>query len=200
MTRPPLVLASASATRAALLARAGVAVTVDAAAIDEREIKAAFRKTHNDVAGCAMTLAETKAICVARRHPDVLVIGADQMLACGGDWFDKPGSLAEARRHLEALRGKTHELVTAAVAVRGERVLWRHAERPRLVMRGFSEAFLDDYLASVGDDALTSVGAYQLEGRGAQLFSRVEGDYFSILGLPLLALLDFLRAQGVVIQ
>ncbi len=200
MTSPALFLASASATRAALLARAGVAVTVDAAAIDEPEIKASFRKTRGDVAGCAMKLAETKAICVARRRHDALVIGADQMLACDGNWFDKPGSLTEARSHLEALRGKTHELVTAAVAVRGEQVLWRHLERPCLTMRDFSADFIDDYLASVGDDVLTSVGAYQLEGRGAQLFSHVSGDYFSILGLPLLALLDFLRLQGVVMR
>lgn len=198
MTAPPLVLASASATRAGLLARAGLAILCDPAGIDEEEIKTSFRKKGLDAARCATALAEAKALRVSRRHPHALVIGADQMLDCGGAWFDKPRDLAGARAHLEALRGKAHELVTAIVVMRNGAVLWHRLDRPRLVMRDFTNHFLDEYIAAVGDGVLTSVGAYQLEGRGAQLFARIEGDYFSILGLPLLPLLDFLRGHGVV--
>ncbi len=200
MNSPALVLASASTIRATMLARAGVAFEVDAALIDEYEVKGAFRAKRRDAGDCAMMLAETKAARVAPRHRSALIIGADQMLLCGGAWLDKPRDLDEARRHLQALRGRTHELPTAVAVMRDEQVLWRHIERPRLTMRDFSRAFLDDYLAVVGDDALTSVGAYRLEGRGAQLFTDIEGDYFSILGLPLLPLLDFLRCHGVVMQ
>ncbi len=191
-----LVLASASPARAALLERAGLVVRRDPAAIDEDAVKAACRGA--DAAACAAALAEAKARCVARRHPDAFVICADQMLVCGGRWFDKPRDVAEARAQLLSLRGRRHELVTASCVVRSESVLWRHVERPALAMRRFSDAFLDDYLVAAGPAVLGSVGAYQLEGLGAQLFARLEGDYFSILGLPLLPLLDFLRQEGAV--
>ena len=143
-----------------------------------------------------LALAEAKAVRVAARRERALVIGADQMLVLGRRWFDKPAKPAEAREHLLALRGRRHELVTAVCVARDGTVLWRHLERPGLVMRDFSDAFLDAYLATVGDDVLTTVGAYRLEGRGVQLMARIEGDYFSILGLPLLPLLDFLRGRG----
>jgi septum formation protein len=190
-----LVLASASAARAAILENAGFRVTRVPAAIDEDEVKAAFRREGGDAATCATALATAKAERISRRHRGALVVGADQMLVCGDVWFDKPPDLDHARAQLVALRGRTHELVTAAVVFRDGADLWHHVARARLTMRPFSDAFLDEYLAAAGERVLGSVGAYQLEGLGVHLFSRIEGDYFTILGLPLLPLLDFLRAQ-----
>jgi septum formation protein len=197
---PPVVLASSSAIRAELLMRAGVAVIRDAAGVDESEVKRSFQREGLDAARCAEALAAAKATRVAQRHPDALVIGADQILDLAGTWFDKPRDLADARAQLEALRGKRHELATAVVVARNGAVLWRHVERPRLAMRDFSDRFIEDYLAALGDDVLTVVGAYRLEGEGVQLFARIEGDYFAILGLPLLPLLDFLRGHRVVLS
>ena len=194
----PIVLASASATRAAILAGAGIEVLTDPAGIDEDEIKRSFRAAGRDAAACATALAETKALRVSARHTDALVVGADQMLDCAGTWFDKSRDRSEARAQLIALRGKRHELVSALAVVRNGAPIWRLVDRPRLTMRAFSDRFLEAYLAALGDDALASVGVYQLEGLGAQLFERIEGDYFSILGLPLLPLLGFLRGHGVV--
>jgi len=191
-----LILASASEARALLLERAGLIMRHEAARIDEEEIKASFRAAGAEPATCAAALAEAKAQRISHRHEGALVIGADQMLVCDGAWFDKPRDLTQARAHLIALRGRTHELVTAVCVTRNGAVLWHLVDRPRLTMRRFSDAFLDDYLAAVSETALASVGAYQLEARGAQLFARVEGDFFSILGLPLLPLLDFLRGHG----
>lgn len=198
MSREPVVLASASRIRAALLRQAGLDIVIEAAALDEAEIKESFRRERLDAASCAAALAEAKAERVSRHRPGALVIGADQLLVCGERWFDKPRDLAEARQHLLDLRGAEHHLVTAAAVLRDGAALWRTVETPRLAMRRFSDAFLDAYLAALGDAALSSVGAYQLEGLGAQLFARIEGDYFSILGLPLLPLLDFLRGHGMV--
>lgn len=195
-----IILASASMVRADMLERAGLSVLRDPAGIDEDEVKRSFRREGGDAASCAMALAEAKAMRVSNRHADRLVIGADQMLVCEHHWFDKPRDRAEARAHLASLRGKRHELLTAAAVARNGAVLWRLLERPFLFMRPFSDEFLDSYLAAVGDDALASLGAYQLEGLGAQLFARIEGDYFSVLGLPLLPLLDFLRGHGVVMR
>jgi septum formation protein len=203
MTGPggrPIVLASASATRAAILAGAGIEVLRDPAGVDEDEIKRSFRASGRDAVACATALAETKAMRVSARHTDTLVVGADQMLDCAGIWFDKPHDRTEARAQLAALRGKRHELVSAVTVVKNGAVIWHCVDRPCLIMRAFSDRFLDTYLAALGDDALASVGVYQLEGLGAQLFERIEGDYFSILGLPLLPLLDFLRGHGVVLS
>lgn len=193
-----VVLASASAARARILARAGIQVVTDAASLDEAEIRAAFLSAGASVEDCAVALARSKALAVSPRHPGTLVVGADQILQCAGAWFEKPVDRDHARAHLTTLRGKRHELVTAVCAVRDGQVLWHAVDRPRLTMRPFSDAFLEDYLQAMGDDALQSVGAYQLEGLGAQLFSTIEGDYFSILGLPLLPLLAFLRDHGVI--
>lgn len=190
-----LVLASASPARASILENAGFRVTRAPAAIDEAAVKEAFRREGADAASCAVALATAKAERVSRRHSGALVVGADQLLVCGDVWFDKPPDLDHARAQLTALRGRTHELVTAVVVFRDGQDLWHHVARPRLTMRSFSDTFLDEYLAAAGPDVLGSVGAYQLEKLGAHLFARVEGDYFSILGLPLLPLLDFLRAQ-----
>ena len=143
-----------------------------------------------------MALAEAKARAVAERHPEALVVGADQLLACGDDWFDKPETLAAARTQLIALRGRAHVLETAVCVARDGELLWHAESRPCLRMREFYDGFLSGYLAAEGEAALGSVGGYRLEGRGVQLFERIEGDHFAILGLPLIELLEFLRRRG----
>lgn len=193
-----VVLASASKSRGAVLRNAGILFEQDPAAVDEVAVKGFSRVRKKSAAHVAKTLAELKAQRVSPRHPGALIIGADQMLQCGGMWFDKPPDMDVARNHLIALRGRTHELLSAVCVVRDGERLWRHLERARLTMHPFSDSFLDEYLAAVGDAVCASVGAYQLESRGAQLFSQIEGDYFTILGLPLLPLLSFLVSQGVV--
>jgi nucleoside triphosphate pyrophosphatase len=195
--RPELVLASASPTRARLLEAAGLKPTIEPADLDEAALKAGFKTAGRDAGDCALALAEAKAQRIASRMPGALVLGADQLLVCDGEWFDKPPDRAAARAQLVALRGKRHVLPTAAVLVRNGAAIWQVLEEPALTMRPFSDAFLDDYLAAAGDAALGSVGGYQLEGRGAQLMSAIEGDHFAILGLPLLPLLEVLRDNGV---
>jgi septum formation protein len=195
-----LVLASGSAIRADLLRRAGVDFAVETAAVDEAAIKQSFHAERLPAADCAVALAEAKASRVSRRHPGALVIGADQMLVCDGAWYDKPRDRAAARDELRSLRGKRHELVGAVCVVRDGERLWHVVERSVLTMRRFSDSFLDAYLDAAGNTVLASVGAYQLEGLGVQLFERVEGDFFAILGLPLLPLLAFLRSHGAVRQ
>ena len=196
----PLILASASKSRSALLRAAGVAFEVIPAHTDEDSIKAALKAKGATAAECAEALAEIKAVQVSKQHDNALVIGADQMLECEGIWFDKPADMDGARQHLVALRGKAHVLPTAVAVVLNGARLWHHVALPRLTMRGFSDAFIDSYLETAGDRVLTSVGAYQVEGPGAQLFSRIDGDFFTILGLPLLELLAHLREHGVVRQ
>jgi len=195
---PPVILASASRIRLELLERAGVAVVAEAAVVDESELKTALQAEGASAEACAEALAELKAMRISARHPTALVIGADQMLDCNGIWFDKPPDLDQARAHLQALSGKSHRLVTAAVVVRGSERLWHTITSAKLTMRSLSDGFIDEYLQRIGPVALSSVGAYQLEGLGAQLFERVEGDFFTVLGLPLLPLLGFLRGQGVI--
>jgi septum formation protein len=196
---PHLVLASASTARRAVLAGAGLRFTVRPAALDEAAVKQAARAEGLDATAAALRLADAKAAAIARLEPQALVIGADQILVCDGLWYDKPADLAAARRQLQALRGRPHELATAVVCHRDGASLWRHTALPRLTMRAFSDAFLDAYLAAEGEHVLTSVGAYRLEGPGVQLFDQVEGEHTAILGLPLLALLGFLREAGVVL-
>ncbi len=194
-----VILASASVARAALLRASGVAVAVEPAAIDEARLKREARHAGVSAIDCAATLAAAKACVVSDRVPEALVIGADQILAAGSVWFDKPGDLAEARAQLWALRGRTHRLATAVCVARDGMALWHAASAPELTMRRFSEAFLEAYLAAEGDALFGSVGAYRLEGRGVQLFSRIAGDHFAVLGLPLLELLGFLRECGVLL-
>lgn len=191
-----LILASASRVRAVLLRQAGLDFEVAPAHADEAATKRAMAGA--DPMDIAQALAVIKARAISALHPDALVIGADQMLVCEGALFDKPADMADAAAHLRRLRGRTHHLCTAAAAVGNGAVLWRHTERPALAMRDFSDGFIGRYLEAVGEDALLSVGAYQLEGRGAQLFERVDGDFFSILGLPLLPLLGFLRHRNLI--
>ncbi len=195
---PAVVLASASRARLELLLRAGVTASAEPARVDEQEVRASLRLEKADVEDAAETLAELKARKVSRHASDALVIGADQILDCDGAWFDKPPDRVRAAADLHALSGKRHSLATAVCVVRDGARLWHHRESARLTMRPLGDAFIETYLDAIGEDALASVGAYQLEGLGAQLFSRIEGDYFTILGLPLLPLLEFLRNHGVV--
>jgi septum formation protein len=196
---PALILATASAARRAVLAAAGLRFGAEAAAVDETAIKESARAEGIAPGEAAMLLAEAKAQRIARRHPEALVIGADQMLVCEGCWFDKPPDMAAARAQLLALHGRPHELMTAMVCWRGGQRVWQHLARPRLTMREFSEEFLDAYLEAEGEAVLGSVGAYRLEGLGVQLFDAIEGEQSAILGLPLLPLLGFLRQHGVLV-
>jgi len=199
---PParLVLASASQARAALLTAAGVVFDRDPAAVDEDAVKQDMRAGGAPAGEISEALAELKARQVCRRHAGALVLGADQVLDLDGDILDKPRDLAEARDQLLRLRGRDHALVSSAcVLIDGTRV-WHATDRARLVMRPFGAAFLDGYLASAGETVLSSVGAYRLEGLGAQLFAAVEGSHFTVLGLPLLPLLEFLRGRGLLVR
>ncbi len=190
-----LVLASKSAARAAVLRGAGIPFEQIASGVDEASIKASLRVEGATCARQAELLAETKALKVSIAHSGV-VLGADQMLDLDGAGFDKPADRDEAREHLKAMRGKTHILQTALVACVDGVAVWRHLAQPRLRMRDFSDTFLEAYLDDIGPAALHSVGSYQIEGRGALLFDRIEGDHFSIMGLPLLPLLQWLRDRG----
>jgi septum formation protein len=194
---PRLVLASASPARRAVLAAAGLAAEVRPANVDEAGLRQAAQAEGLAADDTALMLAAAKARFAARADPAALAIGCDQILVCEDRWFDKPADIGAAREQLRALRGHTHTLVTAVVCQRGEQWMWHHVARPRLTMRGFSDAFLDEYLRLEAGYVTASVGAYRLEGPGVHLFDRVEGEHAAILGLPLLALLGFLRRQGV---
>jgi septum formation protein len=194
----PLVLASRSSVRQKLLAAAGVPVEVCPADIDERGVEAAA-PLQAPVAIAAL-LAREKASVISGRMAARLILGADQTLSLDGERFAKPADRAAARAQLRALSGRTHELYSAIAFVRDGAVLFDHVGVARLTMRALSDRFLDAYLDAVGDAATTSVGAYQLESVGIQLFERIEGDYFTVLGLPLTAALDFLRRQGCLAQ
>lgn len=197
---PAVVLASGSRSRAKMLRNAGLSFSIDPAAVDEWAVKTSMRAEGSDIASVAEALAATKAQQVSRKHGQDLVIGADQMLDCGGEWLDKPGSAEDAKMQLQSLRGRTHQLVSAVSVVQAGIVLWHHVSRARMTVRPFSDMFLDRYLAEMGENIFATVGGYELEGLGVQLFSRIEGDYFTILGMPLLPLLDFLRGHGVIAE
>jgi septum formation protein len=190
----PLVLASGSAVRRQLLDAADIPVDVRPANIDERAVEASA--TSADPSAIAALLACAKALRVAAEVPGRLVLGADQTLALGSRRFDKPADRAAARAQLQALAGRTHELHAAIAVASDERVLFEHAAVARLTMRPLTDAFLDRYLDAAGAAVTASVGAYQLEALGVHLFERIEGDHFTILGLPLLPLLAYLRAEG----
>jgi septum formation protein len=192
-----LILASASPARQAVLRNAGLAFETIAAGIDERAAEKPLIETGAPPDDIAMTLAMAKALAVSEAHSDALVIGADQVLALGDERFVKPPDMEAARRQLLQLAGKTHTLHSATACARAGEVLWQHAETAHLTMRALTPAEIGRYLAEAGEKALQSVGAYQLEGIGIRLFDRIDGDYFAILGLPLLPLLRFLRSEGV---
>jgi septum formation protein len=196
MMSPPITLASQSAVRAQLLGAAGVAFATAASGVDEETVKQALLAEGVSPRDIADALAESKAVKVSRRTPG-LVIGADQTLELDGALYDKAETLDVARERLKTLSGKKHRLHSAVVAARDGVAVWRTLESPILTMRPLSDAFIDGYLARNAAAALSSVGCYQLEGEGVQLFSHIDGDYFAILGLPLLGLLDYLRRQGV---
>jgi len=197
MMPEPVILASASSARAALLCAAGIRFEIEPAAIDEARIKRLARAIGDTAIACALALAVEKARTVSARNPGALVIGADQILVAGEEWFDKPADRDGARTQLRALRDRSHALATAACVMTDGAVLWQATSEPELAMRSFSDAFLEEYVEAEGDVLLGSVGAYRLEGRGVQLFCRIAGDYFAVLGLPLLALLGFLRERKV---
>ncbi|HLL26360.1 MAG TPA: Maf family protein [Xanthobacteraceae bacterium] len=192
----PLVLASKSSVRRALLQAAGIPVEIDPAAIDERAVESS-KAAGASADRVASLLAREKALDVALRKPKSTVLGADQTLAIGERRFSKPATAAAAREQLKALAGKTHALHSAIALARGETILFETVTTARLTMRPLSEAFLDAYLAAAGDRVLSSVGGYQLEGLGVHLFERIEGDHFTILGLPLLPLLAYFRSAGL---
>ena len=191
----PLMLASKSATRRAVLEAAGIPIEIEPADIDERGIEA--RASTQGAGMVAALLAREKARAVSAKYPDRMVLGADQTLALGQRRFSKAPNRAAAREQLAALCGATHSLHSAAAVMRGGTALFEHVDVAHLTMRKFSDAYLDSYLDAVGDQALASVGGYQLEGTGIQLFERVEGDHFTVLGLPLFALLEWLRNAGL---
>lgn len=195
---PPLILASASPIRAALLRNAGVEVACHPARIDEETIRQALAAEGASPRDQADTLAEMKAAKLAPRFPGAVVIGCDQVLDLGGQVFAKPETPDAARAQLLALRGRTHKLLSAAVVYQDGGPVWRHVGEARLTMREFTESYLQDYLARNAASVLDSVGAYQLEAEGVRLFSRIEGDYFTILGLPLVALLGYLGQRGMI--
>lgn len=192
------VLASQSAARRRMLEAAGLSFEVQPASIDETSLIEGLIAEGQGGRNIADCLAEMKARRVSANVPMAWVVGSDQVLSLGSDIFEKPGSLVTARDHLVRLRGKTHVLHTAACVAQGGSVVWRHVAEARMTMRSYSDDFLDDYLAGAGPDIVNSVGAYHVEGRGIQLFSRIEGDLFTVQGFPLLPFLDFLRVQGVV--
>lgn len=180
-----------------MLRNAGVEIECVAPGVDEEEMKLAMRAEGVLARDQADALAEMKARRVSARLPGALVLGADQILDFKGEALDKPATRADARETLLRLRGERHELLSAAVVAQDGAPIWRHVGRARLFMRPFSDAFLDAYLDRIGEDALRTPGAYMLEGLGAQLFARIDGDYFTVLGLPLIETLGFLRVRGV---
>lgn len=193
-----IILASGSPFRKALLVNAGVVVEAVPASVDERALEAPLQNSGVSPEDVALVLAEAKATEVSERKPGALVLGCDQTLSLGDELFHKPADMEGARRHLLTLSGKTHQLNSAVVLARDGQVLWRHVGIASLTMRKLDPAFIGRHLARVGAKALSSVGAYQIEGEGIQLFEKIEGDYFTIVGLPLLPVLAKLRDLGAI--
>lgn len=193
-----IILASASPFRRMMLENAGITVEAVPASIDERSVEQALDGTGSTPEDVAIVLAEAKALRVSEQRPGALVLGCDQTLSLAGELFHKPADMEAARRSLLALSGRTHQLNSAAVLARDGVALWRHCETASLAMRKLDPAFIGRHLARVGQKALGSVGAYQIEGEGIQLFEKIDGDHFTIVGLPLLALLKALRGMGAI--
>ena len=191
-----ILLASQSKARYHMLRAAGLKMTVQDPLIDEPALQAKLKDAITPPDMMANALAQAKALSVAHRNPNDLVIGGDQILYCGGRIYSKATSAAEARQNLESLSGKQHILVSAVCVAVKDRVVWHHVDRAKVTMRSFDPATLDAYCAHAGDALLDTVGGYELEGLGMWLLDRVEGDHFTILGMPLLPLLHFLRSKG----
>lgn len=192
----PLILASASSIRAEMLRNAGLSFDVQPARVDEDTIRASVQAEGGSARDLADLLAELKALKISDRVPDALVLGADQVLECEGRIFAKAETPEEAAEHLRFLSGKTHRLLSAVVVCQGGKPLWRHVGTVRLTMHSLSEAYLQDYIARNWDEIRHSVGCYQIEREGVRLFAHIEGDFFTILGLPLIELLTWLRIRG----
>lgn len=198
MTAAGLVLASKSPARRMVLVNAGIVFSWRDAGIDENRIKSDARASQCSPDDLALQLAVSKAKAVSEQvSPNDIVIGCDQLLSLDGALFDKPESLQAARSHLKSFSGRMHQLVSAICLVRGGEFEWSHVATAHMHVRGLSDAFIDTYIENEGERILSSVGAYLLEGRGAQLFERIDGDYFTVLGLPLLPLLEELRKRGI---
>lgn len=193
-----IILASASETRLALLRAAGLDVSALPARVDEEAMRAALEAEAAHPRDIADALAEAKARKLSDRHPEALVIGCDQVLAFRRQVWGKPASPDEARAQLQALRGQTHELLSAVVLYEAGQPIWRHVGEVRLTMRAFTDDWLEGYLARNWESVKSSIGAYKLEEEGVRLFTAVEGDYFTVLGLPLLALLTYLGQRGFI--
>lgn len=200
MSQASLILASGSPARAKILTSVGVDYKVEIPRVDEQAIKEAMVHEGYPVRDTVDALAEAKAKKIAQKFSGAHVLAADQVLVFEGKIFNKPTSLEEATSQLVTLKGQTHQLLSAVVMMKDDNVTFRHIEMAKLTMRDFSEIFIKDYVAKEGDSILESVGGYKLEGRGAQLFSRVEGDYFTVLGLPLLPCLEHLRTHGLILK
>jgi len=193
-----LILASKSPFRSALLKNAGIAFSTASAEVDERAVEAPLYETGATPEEVAQVLAEAKALDVSEKNPGAVVIGCDQTLSLGDKIFHKPADMEAARRQLLKFSGMTHQLNSAVVLVKDGKTLWRHVSIARMTMRDLDPGFVGRYLGRVGDTALSSVGAYQVEGPGIQLFEKIDGDYFTIVGLPLLPLLDELRREKLI--
>lgn len=199
MNRPPLILASTSASRHAMLSAAGIDFTPVGSHVDEDSVKAAMSGAGEPVRAIADRLAELKALKVSGRHPGAFVIGSDSMVALSShDFLDKPGTIAALADQLRTLRGRTHRLLSAVAVARDGAILWRHVDTATLHVRPFTDDFLASYIAACGQDVCHSVGGYHLEARGVQLFDRIEGDSFTVRGLPLIPLLAWLRSAGAI--
>jgi septum formation protein len=198
MTGHSLILASGSATRQNMLRSAGVPFGIDRSDVDEGAVKIACRARGLSIMETAEALAVAKAKQIVQRHSGQIVLGADQMLECGDEWFDKPVDRGAAARQLMKLSGRSHKLHSATIALRDDKVLWRNIDTAELYMRPITSNFIETYLDRVGDAAMSSVGCYQIEGIGIQLFSAIAGSHFTVQGMALLPLLAFLRAEGVI--
>jgi septum formation protein len=198
MTIPSIILASGSATRQNMLRSAGVPFEIDRPDVDEGALKIECRAQGLTIGETAQALALAKAKQVSPRHPGRVVLGADQMLECGDEWFDKPVDRTAAGHQLMKLSGRSHKLHSATVAVRDSQMIWRNTDTAELTVYPITSEYLEFYLDRVGDAVLSSVGGYQIEGLGIQLFSAIKGSHFTIQGMALLPLLAFLRTEGVI--
>lgn len=192
-----LILASQSQARQSLLAGAGLSFTCQPAHIDEDSVKQTLKQQGKTASDLALKLAQDKALKISTQNPDSLIIGGDQTLDCNGTWLDKPTSRAEAKNHLTLMRNTTHSLYSAVCLAQGGDIVWQTVSPVHLTTWDYPDTFMENYLNTMGDGVMDTVGGYKLEHHGATLFSQIQGDYFTVLGLPLLPLLNELRNRGI---